>query len=77
MADRRAICGELTAGKEKERAARAQINHGGGPPQASTTTSTITTGSGAGSNLGHVMSFDAQVFAKECLKEVGRELGVP
>ena len=40
---------------------------------SSTTTSTITTGSGAGSNVGHVVSFDA----RECLEEVGRELGVP
>ena len=76
MADRLGTSGGLTAGKEKERATGAQINHGGRPTQASTTTSTTTTGSGAGSNLGHVVSFDAQVFAKEHLKEVGRELGM-
>jgi len=45
--------------------------------QASTTISINNTGSGVGSNLGHVVSFDAQVFAKECLRQVGRELGVP
>jgi len=28
------------------------------------------------SNLGHVVSFDAQALARECLKEGGRELGV-
>ena len=70
MADRLGTSGGLTDGKEKERAAGAQINHGGRPTQASTTTSTVTT-SGAGSNLGHVVSFDAQVFAKECLKRLG------
>ena len=77
MADRLGTSGGLTPSKEKERAAGAQINHGGRPAQASTTTSAITTGSRARSNLGHVVSFDAQVFAKECWKEVGRELGVP
>ena len=65
------------AGKEKERVAGAHINHGGKPKQASTTAGTITTGSGAVSNLGHVVSFDARALARECLKEVGRELGVP
>jgi hypothetical protein len=77
-ADRLATFGGPTAGKEKERAAGAHINHGGKPKQASTTAGTITTtGSGAVSNLGHVLSFDAQALARECLKEVGRELGVP
>ncbi len=76
-ADRLATSGGPAAGKEKERAAGAQMNHGGKPTQASTTASTVTTGSGAGSDLGHVVSFDARVLARECLKEVGRELGVP
>ena len=26
---------------------------------------------------GHIVSFDARELARECLKEVGRELGVP
>jgi len=76
-ADRQARSGGPTAGKEKERAAGAQINHGGRPTQASTTAGTITTGSGASSNVGHVVSFDARVLARECLEEVGRELGEP
>jgi len=46
VADRPGTSGGLAAGKEKERAAGAQINHGGRPTQASTTTTTITTGSG-------------------------------
>ena len=74
-ADRLARSGRPAASEEKERAAGTQVNHGGRPTQASTTASTIGTGSGAGSSL--VVSFDAQVLARECLKEVGRELGVP
>jgi len=62
-----------TAGK-KERAAGIQIDHDGRPTQAA---SAITTGSGgASSNVGHVVSFDARVLVRECLKEVGRELGM-
>jgi len=76
-ADRLARSGRPAAGEEKEQAAGAQISHGGRPTQASTAASTISTGSGAGSNLGHVVSFDARVLARECLKEVGCELGVP
>ena len=76
-ADRLARSSGPAAGKEKERAAGAQISHGGRPTQASTTASTSSAGSGAGSILGHVVSFDARVLARECLKEVGRELGVP
>jgi len=72
-ADCLARSGGPTAGKENERAAAAQINRSGRPTRASTTTSSITTGSGAGSNVGHVVSSDA----RECLKEVGRELCVP
>jgi protein MON2 len=72
-ADRLATSGRPAAGKEKERAAGAHINHGGKRNRLRT----ITTGSGAVSNLGHVMSFDARALARECLKEVGRELGVP
>jgi len=72
-ADRLATSGGPTAGKEKGRAPGAQVNHGGRPTQAA---STITTGSRAGSNVGHVVSFDARVLARECLKEVERELGV-
>jgi hypothetical protein len=35
------------------------------------------TGAGSGVDHGHhVLSFDARVLARECLKEVGRELGV-
>jgi len=76
MADRLARSGRPAHGKEKERTAGAQISHGGRPTQASTTASTITTCSGAGSNIGHVVSFDTRVLARECLKD-GRELGVP
>jgi hypothetical protein len=32
---------------------------------------------GRGHVTPHVLSFDARVLARECLKEVGRELGVP
>ena len=73
-ADRLAISGAPAAGKERERAAGGQTNHSSRPTQAS---STASTSSGAGSNAGHVVSFDARVLARECLKEVGRELGVP
>jgi len=65
--------GGPTAGKENKRAAGVQINHCGRLTQASTTAGIITTGSGAGPNVGHVVLFDA----RECLKEVGRKLGVP
>lgn len=30
-----------------------------------------------GSSRGHLVSLDARALAQECLKEVGRELGVP
>jgi len=76
-ADRLARSGRPAAGEEKERAAGTQVNHGGRTTQASTTAGTSGAGSGACSNLGHVVSFDARVLARECLKEVGRELGVP
>ncbi len=33
--------------------------------------------SGPGPGPGHLVSFDARKLARECLKEVGRELGVP
>jgi hypothetical protein len=38
---------------------------------------TVDSGVGSGIGRGHVLSFDARVLARECLKEVGRELGVP
>jgi hypothetical protein len=81
-ADRLAAFGGSATGKERERAAAAaagaQINHGGKSKQVSTTAGAMATGSsGAVSNLGHVVSFDARALARECLKEVGRELGVP
>ena len=46
------------------------VHVGQAATEASTTAtgSTITTGSGVGSNLGHVVSFDVQV--QECLKEL-------
>ena len=46
---------------------------------ASTATGGHDNGGGAGSGVdhGHILSFDARVLARECLKEVGRELGVP
>jgi hypothetical protein len=34
-------------------------------------------GAGSGVDHGYVLSFDARVLARECLKEVGREFGVP
>jgi len=64
------------AGKEKKRVAGSRINYSGRPTEASATASTITTGTEAGSNLYH-LSFDDRVLARECLKEIGRELGVP
>jgi len=30
-----------------------------------------------GNGLGNLLSLDARVLARECLKEVGHELGVP
>jgi hypothetical protein len=70
-ADRLVASGEPAAGKEERAAAtEAQVvHHGGRPTQAVT--------SGASSSLGHIVSLDARVLARECLKEVGRELGVP
>ena len=74
VADRLVTSGGPAAGKE-ERASGAQFNHDGRPTQASTTATVVRLplGSGAGSNLGHVVSFNA----RECLKEVGPEIGVP
>ena len=56
--------------------AGAQINHDDRQIQVCTTARTITTGGGAGQNLGRVVSFNARVLVWECLKFVGRELGV-
>jgi len=64
-ADRLVASDEPAAGKEERAAATgAQVHHGA-------------TTSGASSSLGHIVSLDARVLARECLKEVGRELGVP
>jgi hypothetical protein len=58
-------------------------------PSAWITADRLVTGSGGptvdasrekrenGMGRGHVLSFDARVLARECLKEVGHELGVP
>jgi len=72
-ADRLVASGEPAAGKEERAAATGApvVHHGGRPTRAATATS------GASSSLGHIVSLDARVLARECLKEVGRELGVP
>jgi len=49
------------------------VTASGGPAVATSNNS----GAGSGMGRGHVLSFDARVLARECLKEVGRELGVP
>ena len=37
----------------------------------------VAMGAGNGSDTGRLVSLDARALARECLKEVGRELGVP
>jgi hypothetical protein len=37
----------------------------------------IATGAEKGSGPGHLITLDARALARECLREVGRELGVP
>ena len=63
-ADRLATSGGPSITK-KERAAGARMNHGGRLTHASTAGRTITARSGAGSNLGHGMSFDVRVLARD------------
>jgi hypothetical protein len=63
-ADRLAVLSGVPAEKEKkemEAAATGRTHH----PSSSRPGS------------GHLASFDARELARECLKEVGRELGVP
>jgi hypothetical protein len=60
------IAGDRLVAASKEK----QENGGRMSTQASS-------GAGPGMDHGHVLSFDARVLARECLKEVGRELGVP
>lgn len=64
-ADRLGISsGGSAASKEKKETAAAVRTH---HPSSSR----------AGSGSGHLVSFDARGLARDCLKEVGRELGVP
>ena len=51
--------------KKEESAAAVRTHHPG------------SSRSGSGSGMGHLVSFDARGLARDCLKEVGRELGVP
>jgi hypothetical protein len=60
------LSGGLAGSKEKEESAAAVRTHHPGSSR-----------SGSGSGLGHLVSFDARGLARDCLKEVGRELGVP
>ena len=39
--------------------------------------SRVTAGAEQGSGPGHLVSLDARELARECLREVGHELGVP
>lgn len=54
-------------GKKEESAAAVRTHHPGSSSSRS----------GSGSGMGHLVSFDARGLARDCLKEVGRELGVP
>ena len=49
----------------------------GGPAEKETAAAVRTHHPSSRPGPGHLVSFDARGLARECLKEVGRELGVP
>jgi len=65
-ADRLVVSGH--AGKEEKNGAAVRTHHHHHSSSSRP---------GSGSGLGHLVSLDARGLARECLKEVGRELGVP
>ena len=80
-ADRLVASGASTDKKEKKGKEKKEDTAAAGGRHAQTgSSSSSSSGGGAGgpgSHLSHLVSLDARVLARECLKEVGRELGVP